>query len=343
MKKLITENQNAFTIVELIIYIAIVSIFITGAVLFTFDILYGREKAYQSQVVDQSARLALARVGYQIRRAQRVDSFTANTLVLEEEDSTLTTIAQNGNALEITFDTDGPYTLTSNQINVTNFTVTNLTTSNQNSSNIKIELTVEQAQEPTRGQVRANTTVSTSVELNSQFNLARQLLIDLSGATLTGSNRVTNIKLRNTGEDDMNITDLIISWTAGGNLTEVQIAGGDVEWTGLAPSGTQIDIIDFYLEGLSTQTPINNMQFTESIEGATILVTFILSDGSSTTGSFTLPGGTGGPSGSCLSECQGAGYTTAICERKPQDCNVQYLPSGDQFCTQNPYDTCCCE
>jgi len=73
MKK-ISKRNSGFTLVELILYIALVSIFLTGVIMFTWDILYGRVKSYVQEEVNQNSRFAAKRIIYEIRNASGVNS-----------------------------------------------------------------------------------------------------------------------------------------------------------------------------------------------------------------------------------------------------------------------------
>src|SRR3989338_5449622 len=101
------KNNRGFTLIELILYIALVSIFITGAISFSWDVVYGREKAYQLQIVEQNGRSALARISYEIRRAKDIQSVSASQIVLDNGGST-TTINLSSGAIQITTGGTGP-------------------------------------------------------------------------------------------------------------------------------------------------------------------------------------------------------------------------------------------
>src|SRR3990172_1952153 len=81
---------KGFTLIELIVYVALVAIFITGAILFSWDVIYGREKSFNQQIVQQNARAALLRISYEIRRAQDIQSVSPTQLVLENGGSQTT-------------------------------------------------------------------------------------------------------------------------------------------------------------------------------------------------------------------------------------------------------------
>lgn len=277
------RKPRGFTLIEFILYIALVSIFITGAIRFSWDVIYGREKAYTQQVVEQNARAVLTRISYEIRRAKAINSLTASTVVLENGTND-TTISLNAGVIEITSEGAGPYALTSNQVTVTALSFTNLSSSNKNSQNIFISLTVKQGQGGVTKALTAETTMTATVELNSQFNQSRQLLVDATAVNLTPSNKnLQGLTLQNTGATTITIDKMKVSWsgtTGGENITSIQIGGGTVEWTGSAASGTEINITDYALSTGSGVIAIDSLDFSQSMQNAAVEIVFTLSDGS---------------------------------------------------------------
>ena len=344
------QAKWGFTLIEVIVYVALVAIFVTGFIFFTWDIVYGRERARAQESVNQSVRIALARIGYELRRAEDLVSTSPTEVVVENPDGTNTTVRQTGTTLELLPSGLGPYSLTSNQVEVLNFSISDLSPANASSQNITINLELQEAYEPLSGE-RAHASHTVSVEFNGQFNLARQLVVDWSDAVFTGSFSVERSKIRNAGDTDVLITHIIPTWTSGlGNLTGFQIAGGPPECCNVGESfssGDTVDIEDFLLTISSGQNPINYIQFDTDIVGNVLNVGFKLSDGSVARGSILLTrGGSGGGAGSCLQTCVNLDiYNDGVCRRSPSQCTSsgqENEPSGDQFCTSPPNDTCCC-
>lgn len=339
-------KNKGFTLVELLLYIGLIGMFVSGAILFTWDVIYARERTAQKEVIDQNIRASMARIGYEIRQAKTISSLSANTLELENNDGTVTTLSLSSERVLISPQGTGPYELTSNLVRVTELSFTEFVSSNQNSKSVRVSITIEPANLLPK-QNSISSTATNTIEFNSQFNLARQVLIDLSGATFTGSNRLTNAKIRNTGNSDVIIDKLSIAWTnpsASQFLTEVQIAGGDIEWTGSVQSGQIIDIIDYLLPAFSSQTPVNHLQFNSNMSGKTLYVTFVLTDGSSTTGLIVIGTQTGGTL-TCQTYCQSLSYSNGTCRRSARVCQNNgevYQSGGDQYCTVGVDDTCCC-
>jgi type II secretory pathway pseudopilin PulG len=163
-------KNKGFTLIEIILYVALVAVFITSAILFTFNIIYGKEKAYNQQVVDQSARILMDKIAYQIRSAKQVQNMTPDSITLVDVDGNTISIALNGTVVEITTNGLGPYSLTSNQVKVDSFTLTDLSGASANTNNVNVDLGISQSKITASGQLTASTALSESVEFNSQLN-----------------------------------------------------------------------------------------------------------------------------------------------------------------------------
>src|SRR3989338_5850578 len=93
-------DKKGFTIIELLIYITLISIFVTSAITFSWDIIYGRERTNRQQTVEQSARIALSKITYEIQRAENIISVSDNKIELDNG-SSATEISLNSGVLQI--------------------------------------------------------------------------------------------------------------------------------------------------------------------------------------------------------------------------------------------------
>src|SRR3989344_1949018 len=171
------QNMNSgFTLVEMILYIAIVAIFMTGLVYFTLDIVYGREKSYVHQEVNQNTRFAAKRIAYEIKNAKSIISplsGSSSSISLEYADAnrnpTVINISGDGR-ITIGYGSSGncptssPCFLTGNKVNVTAINFTNL--SSGDSTNIKFSMTIAGVGDAVENQKIEN--FETSVELRSK-------------------------------------------------------------------------------------------------------------------------------------------------------------------------------
>jgi len=169
------SSQQGFTLIELILYIALVSIFISGAILFAWDIIYGRVKSQVQQEVNQNLRLANKRIVYEIRNASAINSVDTNKICLASSESARnpTKFYVNSGRLRIGWGggssdctgltNDEP--LTSNQIALSTLTFTDLSTGGGESKNIQFTLTVASVSD--REEWQKTQTYTTAVELRS--------------------------------------------------------------------------------------------------------------------------------------------------------------------------------
>lgn len=170
------KNQNSklkgFTLIEMILYIAIVSILLTGLVYFTWDLIYGRVKSYTEQEVNQNIRFASSRIVYELKSAQAINTpstGTSNTLSLSMSDSARnpTVFDIVGGRLRIGYGNTGncpvsnPCYLTSNKVSVSNLNFTNL--QQGDSTNIKFTITVSSSGD--RQELNKSETFESAVEL----------------------------------------------------------------------------------------------------------------------------------------------------------------------------------
>ena len=164
--------KKGFTLIELILYIAIVGIFISGAILFPWDIIYGRVKSNAQQQVSQNLRLAGKRMIYEIRNASDVNSISASSLSLALTDPARnpTIFDVSAGRLRIGYGSSGPCPttapcdLTGNNVTVTNLIFTDLS-SGTDSKNIQFTMTIDSNAD--RKEWQMNETYTGSVELRS--------------------------------------------------------------------------------------------------------------------------------------------------------------------------------
>ncbi|KKR10536.1 MAG: hypothetical protein UT39_C0018G0009 [Candidatus Woesebacteria bacterium GW2011_GWA1_39_21] len=167
-----SKLKRGFTLIEMILYIAIVSIFLTGLVYFTWDLIYGRLKSYIQQEVNQNIRFASARIIYEIRNAKSVNSPTSGSsetlsLTMSDVNRNPTIIDVANGRLRIGYGSSGtcptsnPCYLTSNKVSLSELSFSNLT--KDGSKNIKFTLTVSSFGD--REELNKSETFESAVEL----------------------------------------------------------------------------------------------------------------------------------------------------------------------------------
>ena len=74
---------KGFSLMEIIIYVALVSTILTSVTYFAWDIIYGDIKTYVKREVQQNARFSLEKMAYEIRQANSIISIAADNKTLE--------------------------------------------------------------------------------------------------------------------------------------------------------------------------------------------------------------------------------------------------------------------
>jgi type II secretory pathway pseudopilin PulG len=137
-------KSRGFTLIETIIYTALVGIVITGFITFALLILGLSNKNYVIGEVNANARTAINLISQKIKQAEEIvspaQSVASSTLILQMPNERLLTISVSDNVL--TLDEDGSVVyITSDEVAVTDLSFINLANVGQN-DNIKITFNI---------------------------------------------------------------------------------------------------------------------------------------------------------------------------------------------------------
>ncbi len=145
------KQQRGFTLIELVLYIAIISGFLVTTIFFAMRVVEGGQKARAEAEVQQNLRIAMERINRETRSALDLNAgsstFDSNPSVISlaggaGEDPIVFSV--NGGILQLSKGASGPYNVTTNDVEVTNFVVHDLSVSNRTKV-IQIEMTVRYA------------------------------------------------------------------------------------------------------------------------------------------------------------------------------------------------------
>jgi type II secretory pathway pseudopilin PulG len=144
--------NRGFTLVETIIYTAIVGTVISGFVVFTFSIGDSRNKNYVVQEVQGNSRVALDFVTQRVRASEGVNigssTFGSDPGVLSlqmadaAKNPTLISLSADDGQLQIKEGASAYVNITSDEVKVTNLVFTNLT-GTSDFENVQINATIE--------------------------------------------------------------------------------------------------------------------------------------------------------------------------------------------------------
>jgi len=163
--KISMKSNDGFTLVEVLLYSALVALVLTAAVQLIFVVLENKEKNESVQAVEEHAELALARISQTVRQSADIVRTGPRKTVFDTNPGRLTVAMPGGT--EIVFDTysksvsQGTRTfsvtalrrtqtgaasvdLTSGEVNVTQFIIRNRTQGTE-PDNVKVEFTLASA------------------------------------------------------------------------------------------------------------------------------------------------------------------------------------------------------
>ncbi len=145
-------RNKGFTLIEVLIYLAIVGIALSSFVAFVMQISDVKAKNYVMEEAQANARIALDIISRKIKSANGVNTalstFDADPgeLSLSMSDSsknpTVFNLTEDDGILQITQGADDPVAITSDEVKITSLVFTNLS-AGSDFENIRIQLTVE--------------------------------------------------------------------------------------------------------------------------------------------------------------------------------------------------------
>ena len=162
--------EKAFTLIEFLIYMAILATILVIMTGFFWDIIFGNIKETSYQEVQQNGRFALTKITQEIKKATGINiplaGSSSNTLSLAMANASLNpTIFDLANGkLRITQGTKGPLELTSDEARVSSLLFTNLSYPNTPGT-IRIEMTIEHLNPSGRMEYQASIDLKTTVSL----------------------------------------------------------------------------------------------------------------------------------------------------------------------------------
>jgi len=159
------NNQTGLTLVEVIIYIAIVSMILTVAIFFAWDIIGGQTKSYVITEVNQNSRFILNTIAKDMHEAIAIDSVSEDVLSVDLISGTTITYTFDNELYTLSrqVNTDDPIILHSDVIAVTG-SWNNLSTSLN--SAVSLDLTVAYNSTSNHSDWQSSLSTSASFNLN---------------------------------------------------------------------------------------------------------------------------------------------------------------------------------
>jgi len=164
------KNGGGFTLIEFLIYIAIVSSILVLISGFLWNIVFGNIKETAYQEVQQNGRFALTKISQEIKRATGINSplagGSANSLSLAMADPNFnpTIFDLADGKLRITQGANPPIELTTDQVIISNLQFSNLSYEGTPGA-IRIEMTISHLNPANRIEYQASIDLKTTVSL----------------------------------------------------------------------------------------------------------------------------------------------------------------------------------
>ena len=141
-------HNRSFTLIELLIYIAIISLVLVSVTGFFWNIVSGNIKENSYQEVQQNGRFVITKITQEIKKAIGINSPVQGSsdnslsLIMSEPNLNPTIFDVSGGKLRITQGASAPIELTTDQIRVSNLQFTNLSYLNSPGT-LRVEIALE--------------------------------------------------------------------------------------------------------------------------------------------------------------------------------------------------------
>lgn len=173
----LSKRPAGFTLIEILLYVAIIIIIITGLVTFMWSVLYSSIKSEAQREVNYNLRLVAERISYEIRNADGLNYLNSTDVCLSSADPTYNPvqiyrigatvfIAWGGGSTDCTGMTNTEK-LTGNLVQVTDLVFVDNSAPGGESTNISFNLAIDASDGSTREDFQYSAEYSSSVEMRT--------------------------------------------------------------------------------------------------------------------------------------------------------------------------------
>lgn len=138
------KNKRGFTLIELILYIAIISIVMGALIPFAWQVIRGSVKSATEQEISSQARFVSERIKYEIRNANSINSTSASSIDLNTDTNATTVIDLSGGKVRIKYGAGATVNLNSDDTNITTLTFTDYRSADGKAQNIQFSFTIDE-------------------------------------------------------------------------------------------------------------------------------------------------------------------------------------------------------
>lgn len=163
-------RNSGFTLIEFLIYIAILAVVVTLIIGFFLDIILGNIKETSYQEVQQNARFILTKISQEVKKATGInspnpgESASALSLAMASPSSDPTLIDVIEGKLRLTKGISAPQELTTDLVEISNLRFTNLSYPDTPGT-IRIEMTISHINPANRIEYQASIDLKSTVSL----------------------------------------------------------------------------------------------------------------------------------------------------------------------------------
>jgi hypothetical protein len=167
------KHQFGLTLVEIIIYVAILGLIATAFMTMSINMMSLKTKSVSQQELDSNLQFISQKINYEIRNAKSISSTTTSSITLTLTDSSRnpTVFDLNNGNIRMGFGIGGscpntsPCILNNNVINFSNFIITNLSSGNSQTQNIRYQISGNYINSSSRPEFNASGSITDSVEV----------------------------------------------------------------------------------------------------------------------------------------------------------------------------------
>lgn len=169
MKKNNKKFYEGFTLIELILYVSIITIVMSALIPFAWNIIGGSVKSTVEQDVSSQARYVSERIKYEIRNASDITSVNPTSISLTNfAPDTTTVISLVGSKMQINKNGTGAVDLNSDDTAISGLTFVDYSSADLKSKNIKFTFTLDDSYTGSRQEYNAPPiTIESSAEVRS--------------------------------------------------------------------------------------------------------------------------------------------------------------------------------
>lgn len=163
------KNQKGFTYIELILYIALITVFLGALVFYAWGVIGSGSKSTTEQEVFSQARFVSERIKYEIRNATGINSVSGTSISLTTSiaGTNPTIIDLVGGNVRIKQGVGLATNINSSDVIISSLTFTNYSSTDNKSKHVGVSFVLNSNYGSTRQEFVETTTVRTSAEIRT--------------------------------------------------------------------------------------------------------------------------------------------------------------------------------